>query len=118
MRCTIAAPQFHKKVQFNYIKVHNGRFDNLSKLKLNPQADFEPLSRDETFAPMEAKNTGIKPLAVDEQHIELEGISRRFPRYCPHAGTDLLGGELKEQGQLICPSHRMCLSGNPRKREV
>ncbi len=115
MRCTPSEPEFHKKVTYNYIKVEDGRFDNLSGSKLKATGDFEPQSSDARFEPAEQKASGITPRHYDEQHIDLEvaGELKRFPRYCPHAGTDLLNGELNDQGKLMCPSHRMCLGGKP-----
>jgi ectoine hydroxylase-related dioxygenase (phytanoyl-CoA dioxygenase family) len=120
MRCTTTEPQFHRRVTYNYIKVardnpNKGGFDNLTKIKLAATGDFEPASTDTTFAPAEQKNTSIKPLHYDDEQItiEVDGQPRKFPRKCPHAGTDMLNGELNEQGQLLCPSHRMCLSGKP-----
>ena len=32
-------------------------------------------------------------------------------RKCPHAGADMMNGELNNKGELLCPSHRMCLAG-------
>ncbi|MFK5985114.1 MAG: phytanoyl-CoA dioxygenase family protein [Pseudomonadota bacterium] len=114
MRCTTTEPEFNKKRQFNYIKIDNNHFDNLNKIKLTAKGTFEPLSRDSFFAPAEQKNTSIHPV-FDENQIKLpvNGKIKTFPRKCPHAGTDLLNGELNEKGQLICPSHRMCISGKP-----
>ena len=116
MRCAPSEPNFHQRVTYNYIKTGIGGFNNLSASKLRAKGEFEPLSRDIEFAPSEAKQTAIKPLKFDEQHIDLEvdGQTKQFPRYCPHAGTDLLNGELNEQGQLLCPSHRMCVKGKCR----
>ena len=113
MRGTTSEPQFHKRVTYNYIKIENGQFDNLSKIKLTAKGSYEPLSIDSNFTPMEQKNTGINPIEYDEHHIKLaiHGEIRSFPRKCPHAGTDLLNGELNKEGQLMCPSHRMCLTG-------
>jgi hypothetical protein len=113
MRCTTSEPEFHKRVTYNYIKVENGKFDNLSKNKFKASGQFEPLSKDSSFAPMEKKNTSIIPVMYDKNHItiKIHNEIRSFPRKCPHAGTDLLYGELNEKGELICPSHRMCFSG-------
>lgn len=113
MRCAPSEPKFHRRVTYNYIKTGAGGFNNLSDSKLRAKGEFEPQSRDTEFAPSEAKYTGIKPLKFDEQHIhlEVEGQIKQFPRYCPHAGTDLLNGELNDQGELLCPSHRMCVKG-------
>lgn len=115
MRCTPSEPEFHKRVTYNYIKVEDGKFDNLSKGKLNASGEFEPICRDSLFEPSEQKGTSIEPVSYDEQYINLEvaGEVKQFPRYCPHARTDLLNGELDEQGNLLCPSHRMCISGKP-----
>lgn len=115
MRCAASEPQFHKTTQPNYIKVEDGRFDNLTALKLMAKGDFEPPSRDRVFPPLESLNSSIKPVDYDDKQITLQvdGTLRTYPRYCPHAGADLLNGELNEQGQLLCPSHRMCLSGKP-----
>ena len=115
MRCTTSEPQFHKRVNYNYIKIDHGRFDNLTRIKLTAKGGFEPPSNDTSFTPMEQKNSGIEPIEYDEKHIKLEvnGQIRQFPRKCPHAGTDLLNGELDEKGQLLCPSHRMCFPGKP-----
>ncbi len=113
MRCTTSEPEFHKRTQYNYIKVENGQFDNLSQIKLFASGEFEPQSTDNTFELMEQRNSSIQPLEFDDYHIKLEinGGVQSFPRRCPHAGTDLLNGELNEAGQLMCPSHRMCLTG-------
>ncbi|MCJ8269401.1 MAG: phytanoyl-CoA dioxygenase family protein [Psychrosphaera sp.] len=115
MRCTTTAPQFHKRLVYNYIKVENGQFDNLSKGKLSASGDFEPQSTDSIFQPAESKNTSIIPVEYDDTQIKLtiNGQLKTFPRKCPHAGTDLLNGELNEKGQLMCPSHRMCIAGKP-----
>jgi hypothetical protein len=115
MRCTPTEPEFHKRVTYNYIKVEGGKFDNLSKGKLFNHGDFEPLSRDSVFEPVEARNSSIMPVEYDDNHIKLEvnGQVKLFPRRCPHAGTDLLNGELDDNGQLLCPSHRMCIAGKP-----
>ena len=113
MRCAPSEPNFHQRVTYNYIKVGDGGFDNLSRSKLKATGAFEPLSRDTEFAFSEAKQTSIKPIRYDDQQIELEveGQIKVFPRYCAHAGTDMLNGELDANGQLLCPSHRMCIKG-------
>ena len=118
MRCAPQRPVFHKRVTYNYIKLEDGKFDNLSWGKLTSEGDFEPQSRDSVFEPSEAKATAITPESYDEQEIRLkvDGEIKSFPRYCPHAGADLLNGELSGQGKLLCPSHRMCLSGKPCRR--
>jgi ectoine hydroxylase-related dioxygenase (phytanoyl-CoA dioxygenase family) len=115
MRCTIKEPEFHQHTQPNYIKVAEGRFDNLSWAKLRRKGGFVPESSDHLYAPLEKHNSSIKPVEIDDDKIILavNGELKSFPRRCPHAGTDMLNGELNDQGQLICPSHRMCLSGKP-----
>lgn len=115
MRCAPSEPEFHKRVTYNYIKIENGQFDNLTRGKLGASGDFEPSCRDSIFASAEQHNSSIEPLSFDEHSIKLKVGERveSFPRYCPHAGTDLLNGELDENGKLICPSHRMCLKGKP-----
>lgn len=113
MRCTPSEPEFHKRVTYNYIKVEDGKFDNLSRGKLVPSGEFEPVSSDNIFEPAERIGSSIEPEYFDEQHITVKvaGQSKQFPRYCPHAGTDLLNGELDDNGDLMCPSHRMCIKG-------
>lgn len=113
MRCTTDAPEFHKKVQYNYIKIEDDHFDNLSGIKLNAKGAFEPLSRDSTFAAAEQRKSSITPVSFDENQIKIVVNEQvcTFPRRCPHANTDLLNGEMNDKGQLICPAHRMCLKG-------
>ena len=117
MRCAPSEPDFHQRVTYNYIKVGEGGFDNLSHSKLRATGQFEPPSRDRIFDPAEQKNTSIIPIRYDDKQIELEvaGEVKVFPRYCPHAGTDMLNGELDSEGQLLCPSHRMCIKGKCRE---
>ena len=113
MRCAPSEPKFHKDLTYNYIKVEDGKFDNLSWSKLSTKNNFAPLSRDITFKPAEELHTGFIPESYDNQKIviKIDGDLKEFPRHCPHAGTDMLNGELNEHGDLICPSHRMCLKG-------
>lgn len=111
MRCTTSEPQFHKRVTYNYIKIEDDQFDNLSLSKLTGKGSFEPLSRDSFFEPSEQKKSSIIPIEYDDNLIKIDvnGEIRCFPRKCPHRGTDLLNGELDEKGNLLCPSHRMCI---------
>ncbi|MEY8213327.1 MAG: phytanoyl-CoA dioxygenase family protein [Colwellia sp.] len=113
MRCTTTKPEFHKKVIYNYIKINGKKFDNLSLDKLMPAGKFEPISVDSTFPPAERKKTSLQPIEYDEKHIkvEIKGEIYSFPRWCSHAGADLLNGELDENGNLLCSSHRSCHSG-------
>jgi len=113
MRCTPTEPDFHKKVAYNYIKIENESFDNLSQSKLSASGNFSPLCKDTCFGPAEKKQSSIAPVEYNEKYIKLnvKGAIKQFPRYCPHAGTDLLNGELNESGELLCPSHRMCIKG-------
>jgi hypothetical protein len=110
MRCTTEKPEFHKKVIYNYIKTNGKKFENISREKLIPSGSFEPKSTDTTFAPAEEKQTSIKPIEFDEKTIILliDGEKYAYPRWCTHAGTDLLNGELDGHGNLLCPSHRLC----------
>lgn len=117
MRSTIGAPTFHERVSTNYIKLTGDIFDNMSGSKLRPQGCFEPLSRDLTFEPCEAQKTSVSPVYFDEKKITLRinGRLKDFPRYCPHAGRDLLMGELSQEGHLLCPAHRMSFKGKEQK---
>ncbi|MBU2870947.1 phytanoyl-CoA dioxygenase family protein [Colwellia sp. E2M01] len=118
MRCTTTKPNFHKKVVYNYIKISSKKFDNLSFDKLKPIGKFEPASTDCTFALAEEKKTSIKPIEYDENYIKIDikGEIYSFPRWCSHAGTDLLNGELDDNGHLLCPSHRLCHLGKRCKK--
>ncbi|GEA07346.1 hypothetical protein KUL42_21070 [Alteromonas sp. KUL42] len=113
MRCTLDKPEFHKKYQYNYIKVDKGYFNNLTKEKLSPQGRFEPKSQSLSCLAFDERGSELQPQSYDESHIYIKtlGETRRFPRKCPHAGADLLNGELDESGKLICPSHRLCFHG-------
>lgn len=111
MRCTIDEPKFHRTFQHNYIKVDNNRFGNLTIAKILGRHKFITPSRDSHFEPCESLDTHLRVTSFDEKriNIEIKGELKNFPRYCPHAGTDLLFGELDKNGNLLCPSHRMCI---------
>jgi len=110
MRCTTEKPEFHKKVIYNYIKVKANKFENLSLEKLTASGTFEPESVDTIFAPAEKKQTSIQPIEFDDKTIKImfKKTIYSYPRWCSHAGTDLLNGELDAHGNLLCPSHRLC----------
>jgi len=114
MRCAIEQPIFHKIFQYNYIGINGSKFSNLSLAKILGKHKFVTPSQDHEFAPAEKLNTSLKPHSYDEKYIYIENNSNltRYPRRCSHAGTDLLFGELDKNGNLLCPSHRMCIKGN------
>lgn len=113
MRCSVEKPQFHRNHRYNYIGLEKGRFNNLTIEKSFAKHWFIPESTQTSFAPAEAKGTSIRPDYVDEKRIELRDgdQTKVYPRYCPHAGADMLHGELNADGHLLCPSHRRCVKG-------
>ena len=113
MRCTDQKPEFHRDHQYNYIGIENGKFKSLIFDKLFNSFNFSPQSADTHFAPADEKETALKPETYDEKHItvKVKNEIMRFPRKCPHAGRDLLFGELDDDGRLLCPSHRMRIRG-------
>ena len=113
MRCTMSKPEFHRDKQYNYIKVQNKRFSNLSWAKIWSIGSFVSESKDYLYAPLEKHNSSITPVEIDDNKIKLmvNGQLKSFPRKCPHAGADMMNGELNNKGELLCPSHRMCLAG-------
>ncbi len=109
MRCSLEEPAFHRDHQYNYVGYRSGRWHSLVFNKLFRAHDFQPLSRDESFAAAESRGAGLSPEYYDEECIQLRinGELKTFPRRCPHAGRDLLFGELDADGSILCPAHRM-----------
>lgn len=113
MRCSVEKPEFHRNYRYNYIGIERGKFNNLTNEKSFAKHWFIPESSQTSFAPAETKATSIQPAYVDEKRIELRcgDQIKVYPRYCPHAGADLLNGELNAEEHLLCPSHRRCIKG-------
>lgn len=112
MRFTRDEPVFHKKTSPNYMKVTQTGFSNMTWSKLRT-GNFYPESCDVIYPPLEKLGTSLRPLQVTESQIKLNinGKIKCFPRFCPHAGKDLLTGELDSNGDLLCPAHRMSFKG-------
>lgn len=120
MRCTIEKPKFHRDFQYNYIGIEDGKFNCLLLDKIVKKKTFSPKSTDTTFQKAEEKHSSITPVSYTDKYIVLniDGCPTAFPRRCPHAGADLLFGELDDAGNLLCPNHRLCIRGKSKPKGV
>lgn len=107
MRCSFGQPDFHRDFMYNYVQVLP-EFSNLTKLKLRPNSEFDPPSRDrfaESLGPqsgsLDVRDSSKGKLVVSDGDRYLH-----FPRRCPHKGVDLADARL-EGDCLVCPQHQL-----------
>jgi hypothetical protein len=111
MRCSVSKPEFHKNFMYNYIQVAPS-FSNLTLDKILSQNLFKPGSEQTCSPSIESEMPKLKVVESTNKHLIIKTNNglKRFSRYCPHKGIDLINGYL-ENDKLVCPQHRLRVNG-------